>query len=274
MSWLFEPFAPAFMQAALLAVLLLSLNCAGVGTYVVLRRMSFIGSALTHTILPGIVAGYLFGWGTLPGATVGAVVTALLIGWLTRRRTVREDTAIGVLYSGLFALGILLMTLRGVQLDIHGLLFGPVLGVEPGALGFIAVTTVLVNGVLWLVHKELELSSCDETYSRVIGQRPDLLRYLLLVLTSLTVVSGIQAVGLLLTSAFLVTPAAAAVLLSRRLSVVMLLAFAIAAASGTGGLWLSAVTDWSAGACIVLLATAAFFAAWLAHELRRRRQLG
>lgn len=267
---LLQPFEAGFLRQALLALLLLAANCAGIGTYLVLRRMSLLGSAITHTLLPGVVAAHWLGAGQLWGAAGGAVATALLIGWLTRHPRVREDTATGVLYSGLFALGLLLMTQRGAGVDIHGVLFGQVLAVDGPTLAFMAVNAAVVNGVLLLLHKELVLASYDPTYSAQTGQRPELLRYVLLVLTALTVVAGMQAVGLLLTTAFLVTPAAAASLLSRRFGVVALLACLLAAASGAGGLLLSAHTDWAAGPTIVVLATAVFLAVWLLRGALRR----
>jgi ABC-type Mn2+/Zn2+ transport system permease subunit len=265
---LVEPFQFAFMQTALLAAVCVSISCAAIGVYVVLRRMAFIGDALAHTILPGVVVAYLNGFNLLVGAAVAGVLTALGIGWLSRRDALREDTAIGVVFTALFALGILLMsTVRSFR-DLSSILFGNILGVtgeDLVAIGLVAVTVVLV---LRLLHKELELTSFDPTHAQVIGLRPDRLRYVLLVLLSFTVVAGVQAVGVLLTSALLITPAAAASLLTDRLPRMMAIAVGIALVSSLVGLYASYYLSVASGAAIVLTCTAFFGLAWLVRATR------
>jgi len=268
MNWLTEPFQYGFMQNGLLAALLVGLNCAVIGVYVVLRRMAFIGDALAHTVLPGIVVAYLNQWNLYGGALVAGVLTALGIGWLSRRQEVREDTAIGVLFTAMFALGILLMsTVRSFR-DLTHILFGNILGVTTADLWLIVVVSGVVVTALFLFHKELELTSFDITHAEVIGLRADWVRYGLLVLLALTVVTGIQAVGVVLTSALLVTPAAAASLLTNRLPRMMLLATFIAGLSAFGGLYASYYFSVASGAAIVLTCTACFGVAWLLRRLR------
>ncbi len=264
------PFRYPFMQSALLAVVLVGLCCAAIGVYVVLRRMAFIGDALAHTILPGIVVAYLNQWNLQIGAMVAGVLTALGIGWLSRRDEIREDTAIGVLFTAMFALGILLISTARSFRDFSHILFGNVLGVTFADVGLMAVLTLLILVTLFLFHKELELTSFDPTHARVIGLSADKLRYLLLVLLALTVVSAIQVVGVVLTSALLITPAAAAALLSERLSWMILIAVVISVVSGIIGLYISFYADVSSGAAIVLTCTAFFGIAWLVATLRRR----
>jgi len=259
----------AFMRTALAAATLTGIICATLGVYVVLRRMAFIGDALAHTILPGLVVAYLRGWSLFGGAVVAGVLTALGIGWLSRREAVREDTAIGVLFTGMFALGILLIsTVRSFR-DLSHILFGNILGVTDQDLALIASVAVLVLGTLLLFHKELELTSFDPVYARTIGLKADLVRYALLVLLALTVVAGIQTVGVILTSALLVTPAAAASLLTDRLPRMMAIATAIAVLSGVVGLYASYYRNVASGAAIVLSCTLCFGAAWLVWTLRR-----
>ncbi len=268
MSWLTEPLGFGFMQTGLVAAALIGIMCACLGAYVVLRRMAFIGDALAHTTLPGLVVAYLNGWNLFGGAVVAGLATAFGIGWLSRWQAVREDTAIGVLFTAMFSLGILLMSTTRSFRDLSHTLFGNILGVSRADLLLIAAMAVVVLGALFLFHKELELTSFDPTHAEVMGLRADRLRYGLLMLLALTVVVGIQAVGVVLTSALLVTPAAAASLLTNRLPRLMLIASAIAAASGVAGLYLSYYFSVSSGAAIVLCCTACFGAAWVLRAAR------
>ncbi|MBI4769060.1 MAG: metal ABC transporter permease [Chloroflexi bacterium] len=257
------------MQTGLAAAMLVGLTCATLGVYVVLRRMAFIGDALAHTALPGLVVAYLRGWNLFLGAVAAGLLTALGIGWLSRRQAVREDTAIGVLFTGMFALGILMLSATRSFRDLTHMLFGNLLGVTAADLALMAGVTALVLASLALLHKELELTSFDPVHAEVIGLRPDRLRYALLLLLALAVVAGIQAVGVVLTSALLVTPAAAAALLTDRLPRMMLIATLIAIGSAVAGLYASYYFAVSSGATIVLTCTALFGLAWGTHALRR-----
>jgi manganese/iron transport system permease protein len=261
-TWLIEPFRYSFMQTGLLAAVLVGVTCAILGVYVVLRQMAFIGDALAHTALPGLVIAYLNGWNLSLGAIGAGVVTALGIGWLSQRREIREDTAIGILFTGMFALGILLIsTVRSFR-DFTHMLFGNILGVTRAELGLIALIALVVLGTLFLFHKELELTSVDPLYAELIGLRASWLRYGLLLLLSLAVVTGIQAVGVVLTSALLVTPAATASLLTNRLPQMMFFAALIATFSGLVGLYASYYFAVSSGAAIVLTCTTCFALTW------------
>jgi len=262
------------MRRALLGILLASVNCGVLGAYVVTRRMAFVSTALTHTILPGVVFAWLRGFSPQWGALAAALLTALGVGGIAGGRELREDTAIGVVFSFMFALGVWLMTYGNSYRDFHGLLFGSALGVTGADLWMIAASTALILVLLALFHKELELSSYDEEYARFCGFHPKALRLLLLVLTALGTVSCVQIVGALLTTALLVTPAAAAVLVARTLPRVMALSACIGAAAGAGGLALSFYHPMPAGAAVALLCSAFFFVVftgkWLATRLRRR----
>lgn len=269
MNLLLEPLSFGFIRTALAAATIVGLTCATLGVYVVLRRMAFIGDALSHTALPGVVAAYLNGWNLFAGALVAGVLTALGISWFSRRHAVREDTAIGVLFTGMFALGILLIsTVRSFR-DFTHILFGNILGVNPADLAVLAAIAAGILITLALLHKELELTSFDPSHAQAIGIHTDRLRTLLLVLLALAVVSSIQVVGVVLTSALLVTPAAAASLVTRRLPVMMAVSALIAVGSGVVGLFLSYYLQVSSGAAIVLCCTACFGAAWAYHALRQ-----
>ncbi len=264
------PLQYPFMQSALLAVILVGLSCAAIGVYVVLRRMAFIGDALAHTILPGIVVAYLNQWNLTLGAVIAGVLTALGIGWLSRRDEIREDTAIGVLFTAMFALGILLISTARSFRDFSHILFGNVLGVRFQDVLLMAVLTLIILLLLFLFHKELELTSFDPTHAKVMGLSSDKMRYLLLVLLALTVVSAIQVVGVVLTSALLITPAASAALLTQRLSRMIFVAIIISIISGVLGLYISFYADVSSGAAIVLTCTFFFALAWVYRTWQNR----
>jgi len=272
-DWLIGPFRYPFMQTAALAGVLVGVTCAMLGVYVVLRRMAFIGDALAHTVLPGLVIAYLNQWNLVGGAIVAGIATALGIGWLSKRREVREDTAIGILFTGMFALGILLMsTVRSFR-DFTHMLFGYILGVTDDQLVLIGAIAVAVFVVLLALHKEFELTSFDATYAEVIGLKADRLRYVLLVLMALAVVGAVQAVGVVLTSALLVVPAAAASLLTNRLPRMMALSCAISIFSALVGLIVSYRFDVSSGAAIVLTCISCFLVAWMARAVRENVRL-
>jgi ABC-type Mn2+/Zn2+ transport system permease subunit len=268
-DWLAAPFRFQFMQTALAAAVLVGLACASIGVYVVLRRMAFIGDALAHTILPGVVIAYLNQANLQIGALAAGLATALGIGWLSRRQAIREDTAIGVVFTGMFAFGVLLMSSTRSFRDFTHILFGNVLGVTTNDLAMTAAITGGVLLTLALFHKELELTSFDPTHAEVIGLRASRLRYLLLVLLAFTVVSSIQLVGVVMTTALLITPAAAASMLTVRLWRMMVAAAFIAVVSGIVGLYASFYANVASGAAIVLTSTAFFALAWIVSGLRR-----
>ncbi len=271
MHYLIEPLQFPFMRTALLASVVIGCTCAVLGVYVVLRRMAFIGDAVAHTTLPGLVIAYLNRWNLLVGALLAAVVTALGIGWLSRHERLREDTAIGILFTGMFAGGITLMSTAKSFRDFSHMLFGNVLGVSQQDLIGIVIVSAIVLGTLWLGHKEFVLTSVDPAHSQVIGLSAGRLRYVLLVLVALAVVTGIQAVGVVLTSALLVTPAATASLLTKRLGRMMLLSATVASVSSVIGLYLSYYLSLSSGGSIVLTCTTLFGLAFAWRNWREYR---
>jgi manganese/iron transport system permease protein len=242
----------------LIAVILIGSTCAVLGVYVVLRQMAFIGDAMAHAALPGLVGAVIFNWPPIFGALVADLLTAIGIGVISKRKAIREDTAIGIFFTGMFAAGIVIMAHLKTYNDLTHMLIGNILDVTYYDLILMAVVAVIVLTTLGLLHKEFELSTVDPDYSTVIGLNVDRLRFILLILLALTVVTTIQVVGVVLTSAMLVTPAATASLLTKRLIPMMLIALVVAIASGLIGLVASACFTLSSGAAIVLTCTLMF----------------
>lgn len=269
MGSLIEAFSYSFMWHAVTAAILIGISCAVLGVYVVQRRMAFVGDAMAHTTLPGLVIAHLYGWSLSLGGLIAAVITAVLIAWVSRRQRVAEDTAIGIVFTGMFAVGVLLMSRARSYRDLSHMLFGNVLGVTTADLWLIGGVCLTVLFVLTLLHKELELTSYDATHARVIGIPADGLRLILLGLLALAVVTGIQAVGVILTNALLVTPAATASLLSQRFRTRMVIAAAVSTLSAIAGLVASFYVEASSGASIVLACTAAFVVCALLTSLSK-----
>lgn len=264
MSFLLEPLQYAFMTRAFAASVIVGVLCAIMGTYVVLRGMAFLGDALAHAILPGVAIAYLLQGNLLLGALAAAVVVALAIGLFTRQGTIKEDTAIGVLFAAALALGVaLISSIQTYAVDLSHILFGDVLGVSSadlwltGALGLAVLLTVA------LLYKPFLVISFDPVLAATMRLPADLLRMLMLVLLALTVVVSLQTVGVGLAAAMLVTPAATAYMLTRRLLPMMLIAAGLGALSSVVGLYVSYYANVVSGAAIVLTATAFFLAAWL-----------
>jgi manganese/iron transport system permease protein len=276
---LLDPFTHAFMQRALVEVVLTGAVTGAIGTYVVLRGLSFIGDALSHAIFPGVVLAFLLGRSVFLGALVFGVLTSAAIVVLATSRRVREDSAIGVLFAGTFALGVVLIsTTRNFARDLASFLFGNVLGVTIEDIWLSAVVGGVVVLLLALFHKELLMIAFDRVAAEAMGVPVFWLDLLLLVLISLTIVVSLSAVGNILVVAMLVTPAAAARLVTDRVPTMIGLGAAIGVAAGVVGLLASYHADVAAGGTIVLVATTVFGLVWLfapAHgvlaTLRRRR---
>jgi ABC-type Mn2+/Zn2+ transport system permease subunit len=238
--------------------------CAVVGTYVVLRGMAFFGDALAHAILPGIAIAYLLGANLFWGALAMGLVTAVGIGYLSRRGQVKEDTAIGVTFAACFALGVaLLSTVQSYSVDLSHILFGNVLGVSGSDLWLTAGLGLVVLLIVVLLYKELLVISFDPILAATLRMPLTALHYLLLVLIALTVVVSLQTVGVALMVAMLVTPAATAYLLTRRLWHMMIVGAAIGAVSSVAGLYLSFYVNVASGAAVVLVCTGFFVIAFL-----------
>ena len=268
-----DPLAYAFMVRSLLAAVLVGGLCAVVGSYIVLRGMAFFGDALAHAILPGVAVGYLVSGGAGGAvfwwALATAIVTALGIGALSRGAQIKEDTAIGIIFAGMFALGIaLISSVRSYAVDLTHFLFGDVLGVTRGDLWQITIFGGVVLLTIILFYKEFLLLSFDPILAATLRLPARLLDNLLFVLIAITIVISLQTVGIALMLAMLVTPPATAYLLTRRLPSMMLTAAAFGALSGVIGLYLSFYLSIASGAAIVLVSTT-FFALTFLFAPRR-----
>ncbi len=275
MAYLVEPLQYAFMQRALLAGVIVGVLCAVMGTYVVLRGMAFLGDALAHAILPGVAVAYLLQGNLLLGAIIAAVVIALSIGFFSREGRIKEDTAIGILFAAALSLGVaLISSIQTYAVDLSHILFGNVLGVSPLDLQVTAALGALILVAVGLLYKPFLIISFDPVLAATLRLRADLLRYVLLVLLALTVVVSLQTVGVGLAAAMLVTPAATAYLLARRLAPMMLLSALLGALSSLVGLFISYYLNIVSGPAIVLTATGFFLLAYLFSPrqgvLRRR----
>lgn len=265
---LLEPLSYAFMLRGMAAAIMVGVVCAVVGTYVVLQGMAFFGDALAHSILPGVAVGYLVSGGARDvlfwWALGAAMVAALGIGAVSKRTQVKEDTAIGIVFVGMFALGIaLISTMRNYTVDLVHFLFGDVLGVSPTDLALTAAFGLLVILTIAAFYKEFLVISFDPILAETLRLRSDRLRYLLLILIAVTIVVSLQTVGVALMLGMLITPAATAYLLTRRLLPMMAVAALIGAASGVIGLYLSYYVNIASGAAIVLVCTFFFLLAAL-----------
>jgi manganese/iron transport system permease protein len=259
-----DPLQYEFMRRALIEVVLMGAVTGAIGTYIVLRGLSFIGDALSHAIFPGIVIAFLLGKSIFFGALIFGVLTSAGIAVVATNRRVKEDSAIGVLFAGTFALGVVLISSsKNFTRDLASFLFGNVLGVTTHDIWLSAIVGALVIGLMLLFYKELLITSFDRVAAQAMGLPVFWLDLLLLVLISLTIVVSLRAVGNILVVAMLVTPAAAARLLTDRLPVMIGLSALIGALSGVIGLFVSYHNDVAAGGTIVLVATAIFGIVWL-----------
>jgi manganese/iron transport system permease protein len=270
MNYFLEPLSYSFMQRGLLAGTMVGILCAVIGTYVVLRGMAFLGDALAHAILPGIAVAYIFGGNLLLGALVAAVVVAISIGYFSRQGAIKEDTAIGILFAAALALGVaIISSIRTYAVDLSHILFGNVLGVSPADLWLTAGLGVIILLTVFLLYRPFMVISFDPVLAATLRLPAELLRNVLLILLAVTIVVSLQTVGAGLASAMLVTPAATAYLLTRRLSSMMLVSAALGGLSSIVGLYLSYYLNIVSGSAIVLTATAIFLVVFLVKRGKR-----
>jgi manganese/iron transport system permease protein len=259
MGFILDPMTYGFMQRGLIAAVLVGIVCAVMGTFVVLKGLAFIGDAVSHAAFPGLVIAYILGAPLYIGGAIAAVGTALAIGLVSRRARLRFDTSVGVLFAGTFAFGVMLFsTIKGYVTDLLGYLLGNVLGIGVGDLIQVAVLGAVVLAIVLAVRKELLFATFDPLGAAASGLPVAGLEYLLLALLGVTIVVSIQAVGIIMVVAMLVTPAATAQLLVVRFGRMMSVAVALAAVSAVVGLYLSFYLNLASGASIVLVETLLF----------------
>ncbi len=276
---LLTPLTYAFMQRGLLAALMVGVLCSVIGCYVVLRSMAFLGDAMAHAVLPGVAVAYLLGRNLTLGALAAALVVALGVGLFSRRGAIKEDTAIGVLFAAALSLGVVLISsIRTYAVDLSHILFGNVLGVSTLDLWLTAGLGMVILISILVFYRPFLVISFDPVLAATLRMRVGFFNNLLLVLLALTIVISMQTVGVGLVAAMLVTPAATAFLLVRRLPTMMALSGLIGGFSSLTGLFASYHLNVASGAAIVLTATTFFLLAFLfapqrglVWDLSRRR---
>ncbi|HEY8486074.1 MAG TPA: metal ABC transporter permease [Limnochordales bacterium] len=273
--WL-EPLQYPFMVRALAASALVGITGGVVGSFLLVRRWSLLGDAISHAVLPGVALAYVLGWPYFAGALISSLATAAGIGFVERHTRLKSDAATGILFLGAFALGLAVLGRVRSSVDVFHVLFGNVLAVSRWDLAVLAAMGMLVLAVVLALFKELQLWAFDPVGAQVAGLPVGFLHYLMLVLVSATIVGALQAVGIVLALAMLVTPPATAFLLTRRMPQMMGVAALVGALSATGGLYLSYYLNLASGPAMVLVATFAFACALLLSPqqglLARRRR--
>jgi manganese/iron transport system permease protein len=267
---LIQPFQFPFMQNAFLVALMIAPATALLSCFLVLKGWALMGDAVSHAVLPGIVLAYLSGVPLLIGAFLAGLGSALLTGWLAENSRVKRDTLMGVVFSGMFALGVVLITAFPTDLHLDHILFGNMLGVGWGDL----ITTLAIAGpvtaVLAVKWRDLMLHAFDPAQAQVSGLRTGLLHYGLLVMLSLTVVATLAAVGLILAIGLLIAPGAIAFLLTRSFGAMLVTATAVSISAMIGGIWASFHLDSAPAPTVILVLTGLFLMAFLRRVILAR----
>ncbi|WP_439951166.1 metal ABC transporter permease [Halalkalibacter krulwichiae] len=249
----------AYLQQALVAAILVGVICGVIGCFIILRGMALMGDAISHAVLPGVVIAYMLGANFFIGATITGVLTALAIGYVSQNSRIKDDSAIGIMFTAAFALGIVLITgLRGTGVDLWHILFGNVLAVSRSDLYVTLGIGAFVLAMIVLFYRPLLLSTFDPVMAKATGIPVRLVHYLLMLLLSLVTVASLKTVGIVLVVAMLITPGATAYLLTDRLPVMLSLSAVFGVLSAVIGMYYSVVYDVASGASIVLVASIFF----------------
>ena len=271
-DYLLGPFQYSFMVRALVVSVLVGVMCPVLGAYVITRGRAFMGDALAHSVLPGMVVAFLLGISPFFAAVPAGIAIAMLMGAVSRRTGIAEDTSIGIIFAGMFALGLVMLSkATGINVDIEDLLLGQVLGVSQTDVYVSLGLTALVMAGLYAFHRQLVYTTFDPVGASVVGIRTGLVEYVLLALLALVIVIGIQAAGIVLVMAMLITPAATGYMLARRFVGVMVYGALVGATSAIAGLYLSFHADLPSGPAMALVATAMFAVAAVVKKGRLGR---
>lgn len=265
-----------FLQKALVTSVMVGIICGVIGCFIILRGMSLMGDAISHAVLPGVAISYLLGINFFIGAVATGLLTALGIGFVSQNSRIKNDTAIGILFTSAFALGIILISFLRSSSDLYHILFGNVLAVRPSDMWMTLAIGLIVLGAIFLFYKELLVTSFDPTMAAAYGLSTRLIHYLLMTMLTLGTVASLQTVGIILVVAMLITPAATAYLLTNRLSRMIFLSAGLGTISSVVGLYFSFTYNLSSGASIVLVATALFALVFIfspRHGLLRKWKL-
>ncbi|CAM3769482.1 Manganese transport system membrane protein MntB [Vibrio aerogenes CECT 7868] len=271
--WLLDPFQFEFMQRALWAGLSVGSVCAVLSCYLILKGWSLMGDAISHAVLPGIVIAYVAGIALPVGAFVSGLACALLTGYIKENSRVKEDTVMGIVYSGMFALGLVLFTKVETEQHLLHILFGNMLGINDFEFLQTVIISLIVFAIIVLFRKDFLLYCFDKSHARVVGLPVVLIHYSLLILLSLTIVATIQAVGVIMVVAMLVSPGITAFVLTRQFSHMMWIALAVSLTSIITGILVSFYIDGATSACIVLVQAAFFITALTVSRLKNRARI-
>jgi len=268
-EWLTDAFEPAFMQRSLIGSLIAVVATSLVGTWVVLRGLAFLGDALAHGVIPGIALAVLWGFSPIVGALVAAAAMSALVGVVSNRTGVREDTAIGLLFVGMLSLGIVIVSqARSFAVEVTALLFGDVLGVSTGDIRSQLLATAIVVATTVLLYRPFLALTFNSDKAQTLGMRPRLAQTFLLALLALSIVASFQAIGTLLVFGLLVGPPATASLMARRVPVIMLTSILLGAVAVVAGLLVSFHYGTAGSATIAGFSVAQFFLVLAVRETR------
>lgn len=248
----------AFLQRALLTSVIVGIICGVIGSFIILRGMSLMGDAISHAVLPGVAISHMLDISFFYGAVTTGLLTTLGIGFVSQNSRIKSDSAIGIVFSAAFALGVILITKAQTAKDLTQILFGNVLSVRPSDMWLTIIIGIIVLTTVFLFYKELLISSFDETMAAVYGLPTRLIHYGIMALLTLVTVASLQTVGVVLVVAMLITPAATAYLLTNRLSTMIGLSASFGALSAVIGLGISSELNLTTGPMIVLVATVFF----------------
>lgn len=261
LDWVIEPFSYPFMQNALLMALIVAILCAVLSCYLILKSWALMGDAVSHAVLPGIVVAHVTGISLSIGAFFAGIFCSLGIGYLKENSRIKEDTVMGIVFSGMFAFGLVLFTKVDTDQHLTHILFGNLLGISRQEL----IETFIIAGIILTIilfkRKDFLLYCFDPSHSRVAGQSPKLLHYSLLILLALTIITAMQVVGVILVVAMLISPGITAYTLTHRFDNMLIIAIAISISTSILGTIISYHIDAATGPCIILLQALVFLMA-------------
>lgn len=262
---LIEPLQYSFMQRSLMTAVLVGIVCASVGSYLMVQRLALLGDAISHSVLPGLAIAYIVGVDIFLGAFLAGIISTLVITWIRTRSQIKEDAAMGIVFSAFFALGITLITViqKDNKIDLNHFLFGNILSVTSEEVINTAIITAIVLAIVLLLYKELMYYTFDPIGAKAAGLPTNLLNFGLMILIALTIVASLKAVGVILVLAMLITPGATAYLLVKRLHQMMLLGSGIGVVASISGMYLSYFYNLPSGPAIVLVTFGFFILAFL-----------